>query len=243
MPIPDNWMMPPEQPELRIGEVHVWRASLECEPAILRRLQTILCASEIARAARFHFSRDRNHFVVGRGILRALLGAYLSKSPESLIFNYGPQDKPSLETRDGSSPVNFNLSHSHGLVVYAFALGREVGIDLELIRPEFAGDDIAERYFSPRELTKLRSLPQALRAEGFYNCWTRKEAYVKARGEGLQIPLHGFDVSLTPGEPDELQSPDRSHWALRSFKPAPGFVAAVVAAGKEWKLCKWEWLP
>ena len=243
MPTLDNWTVPPKHPALSSGVVHVWRASLECEPPVLRRLETTLCSTETARAARFHFLRDRNHFIAGRGILRALLGAYLSKPADSLRFNFGRQDKPSLEIQGLSPRVNFNLSHSHGLAVYAFALGREVGVDVELVRPEFIGDDIAERYFSPRELTKLRSLPQALRAEGFFNCWTRKEAYVKARGEGLQIPLHGFDVSLTPGEPDELQSPDRSHWALRSFKPAPGFVAAVVAAGKEWKLCKWEWLP
>jgi len=243
MPIPDDWKVPPEHPALPSGEVHVWRASLECERPVLRRLETTLCATETARAARFHFPRDRNYFVAARGILRALLGAYLSKTPDNLRFNYGPQDKPSLEIQDLDCPLNFNLSHSHGLAVYAFALGREVGVDVELIRPEFTGEDIAERYFSSRELTELRALSQDLRAEGFFNCWTRKEAYVKARGEGLQIPLKDFDVSLAPDEPPVLESGDSSRWSLRSFEPAPRYVAAVVAEGRDWQLRKWEWLP
>ena len=243
MPTLDNWTVPPKHPALSSGVVHVWRASLECEPPVLRRLESTLCSTETARAARFHFPRDRNHFIAARGILRALLGAYLSKPADSLRFNFGPQDKPSLEAQDLSPRVNFNLSHSHGLAVYAFALGREVGVDVELIRPEFTGNDIAERYFSSRELAELRALSQDLRAEGFFNCWTRKEAYVKARGEGLQIPLKDFDVSLTPGEPPVLESGDISRWSLRSFEPAPGYVAAVVVEGKDWQLRKWEWLP
>jgi 4'-phosphopantetheinyl transferase len=241
MPIPGNWITPHEHPALHHGELHIWRASLECAPAVLCGLETTLCAAETARAARFHFPRDRNYFVAGRGILRSLLGAYLRKSPESLKFIYGPQDKPALEIQDPSSPVNFNLSHSHGLAVYAFALVREVGVDVELIRPEFVSDDIAERYFSPSELEELRALPQDLRAEGFFNCWTRKEAYVKARGEGLQISLKDFDVSLTPGKAPELESVDSSRWSLRSFEPAPSYVAAVVAEGKDLKLLHWDW--
>jgi 4'-phosphopantetheinyl transferase len=243
MPISGNWTTPNDHPALHRGEVHVWRASLECEPDVLRRFETTLCAAEAARAARFHFPRDRNYFIAGRGILRTLLGSYLRRPPESLKFIYGPQDKPALEIQDPSSPVNFNLSHSYGLAVYAFALGREVGIDVELIRPEFTGNDIAERYFSPRELAELRALPQDLRAAGFFNCWTRKEAYVKARGEGLQIPLKDFDVSLTPGKPAKLESADSSRWSLRSFEPAPSYIAAAIAEGKDWKLCHWDWTP
>jgi 4'-phosphopantetheinyl transferase len=241
MSIPGNWIAPHQHPALHRGELHIWRASLECAPAVLLDLETTLCATETARAARFHFPRDRNYFVAGRGILRGLLGAYLGKSPEGLRFVYGPQDKPDLETQDPSFPVNFNLSHSHGLAVYAFALDLALGIDVELIRPEFTGDDIAERYFSPRELAELRALPQDQRAEGFFNCWTRKEAYVKARGEGLQIPLRDFDVSLAPGKTPTLESVDSSRWCLRSFEPAPGYVAAVVAEGKDSKLLYWDW--
>ena len=198
---------------------------------------------EKSRAARFRFARDRNHFIAARGILRELLGGYLHRSPAELEFDYGPSGKPALRTEGPSSPVRFNLSHSHGLAVYAFALGREVGIDLEPIRPDFAADDIAGRYFSTRELNELRALPPELRPEGFFLCWTRKEAYVKARGEGLQIPLDSFSVSLTPGEPEVLESADSSRWSLRSFEPAPRYVAAVVGEGQGWRLRHWERKP
>jgi 4'-phosphopantetheinyl transferase len=146
-----------------------------------------------------------------------------------------------LRTADGESPVHFNLSHSHGLAVYAFARNRELGIDLELIRQEFAGESIAERNFSARELDEWHRLPPELRAEAFFLCWTRKEAYVKARGEGLQIPLASFSVTLTPGQPEELHSLDGGRWLLHSFQPAPGYAAAVVGEGKDWRLLQWDW--
>jgi 4'-phosphopantetheinyl transferase len=138
-------------------------------------------------------------------------------------------------------PVHFNLSHSRGLAVYAFARSRELGIDLEPIRPEFAGENIAERHFSSQELNEWHRLPPELRAEAFFLCWTRKEAYVKARGEGLQIPLASFSVTLTPGQPEELHSPDAARWHLHSFQPAPGYAAAVVGEGKDWRLLQWDW--
>ncbi|MFZ0912892.1 MAG: 4'-phosphopantetheinyl transferase superfamily protein [Candidatus Korobacteraceae bacterium] len=137
--------------------------------------------------------------------------------------------------------IRFNLSHSHGLALYAFAYRREVGIDLELIQTDFGGEAVAERFFSPRELAQLRALSVELRAEGFFNCWTRKEAYVKARGDGLQIQLDSFDVSLTPGYPNALNSSDCLRWSLCSFQPAPQFVAAVVAEGRGWRLRHLEW--
>ncbi len=138
--------------------------------------------------------------------------------------------------------MRFNISHSHGLAVLAFARNREIGIDLEPIRPEFAGEEIAERYFSAQELAELRALPAALRPEGFFLCWTRKEAYVKARGLGLQVPLDSFSVSLTPGQPEILQSVDSARWSLRSFAPAPNFVAAIVEEGQDWHPRYWNWV-
>jgi 4'-phosphopantetheinyl transferase len=234
------WSAALTESELIEAEICVWRASLDCEPAALRRFEAELTPDEKSRAARFRIARDRDHFIAARGILRELLGGYLHRFPADLEFDYGPSGKPALRTGGPSSPLRFNLSHSHGLAVYAFALGREVGIDLESIRPDFAGDDIAGRYFSTRELNELRALPSELRPEGFFLCWTRKEAYVKARGEGLQIPLESFSVSLTPGQPEVLESADSSRWSLRSFQPAPRYVAAVVGEGKAWTLRHWE---
>jgi 4'-phosphopantetheinyl transferase len=244
MPITAVWATPRKNLALPEDEIHVWRVSLRAlERAVLERLETTLSPEEKSRADRFHFSRDRDCFVGSHGILRELLGNYLQRPATELEFCYGPQDKPELRTNDRVSPIHFNLSHSQGLAVYAFSRGREVGIDVEMIRPDFAGEEIAERYFSGIELAELRALPSELRAEGFFLCWTRKEAYVKARGAGLQIPLGSFNVSLTPGQPEKLESSDSSRWSLYSLQPAPRYVGAVVGEGKNWHLLNWEWSP
>jgi 4'-phosphopantetheinyl transferase len=223
------------------GEIHIWRANLALETAVLDRLRAVLSPDEQSRAARFHFARDRDHFIACRGALRMLLGAYLNISPDALEFCYGIHGKPALRVDDSQLSTRFNISHADGLAVLAFARGREVGIDLEPISAEFPGEEIAARYFSARELAELRALPLAQRAEGFSLCWTRKEAYAKALGLGLQIKLNSFSVSLTPGQPEELQSEDSRRWILRSFRPASHFVAAVVSDGPECEMRYWDW--
>jgi 4'-phosphopantetheinyl transferase len=128
------------------------------------------------------------------------------------------------------------------MALFGFAATRHLGVDVELVR-RFAGEKIAERYFSPQEITESCRLPAALQDEGFFLCWTRKEAYIKARGEGLQIPLKCFHVSLTPGEPERLQTSDGVDWSLRSLRPDSQYVGAVVGEGKGWKLRGWSWTP
>jgi|SRR5580658_347089 4'-phosphopantetheinyl transferase len=236
-----KWLAKPHELTLKDGEVHVWRAPLRLDAGVLDRVRSSLSADEGARANRFVFAVDRDSFVAARGILRELLGSYAGMAPEELKFDYGPQGKPALGP--AHPPIRFNLSHSHGLAVYAFARERQVGIDLELMRPEFAGDEIAERYFSSAELAELRALPHEARAEGFFLCWTRKEAYVKARGEGLQIPLTSFDVSLTPGKEAKLRSEDALRWELHSFEPGERYVGALVAEGRGLHLEYWNWAP
>ena len=139
----------------------------------------------------------------------------------------------------------FNLSHSHGLAVIAVGAGREVGIDVELLRPEFAGEDIAKRYFSAREVRELAQLPVGSRTEGFFRCWTRKEAYIKARGEGLHVPLDSFSVSLSPDRFPELLSADESRWKIESLVPSSEaerrYAAALVAEGKDWASRYFNW--
>jgi 4'-phosphopantetheinyl transferase len=127
------------------------------------------------------------------------------------------------------------------LALLAFALGRNLGIDVEFIRPEFPADEIAQRYFSPKEVMELRTLPPSLRAEGFYLCWTRKEAYIKATGEGLHVPLESFNVSLTPGRPERLESTDSGRWSMRSLYPDPFYAGALVAEGQQLRLRQWGW--
>jgi 4'-phosphopantetheinyl transferase len=225
------------------GEIHLWRASLDCEHARLERLEVLLSPDERSRADRFLFAIDRNRYIAGRGMLRELLGRYVNLPPGEVQLSYGVQGKPALRARTLETPLQFNLSHSHAIAIYAFARNRQLGVDIEQIRHEFSSEEIARRYFSPTELDELRSLPPDRRVQGFFHGWTRKEAYVKARGGGLQIPLESFDVSLTPGQPERLRSEDDSRWTLRSFQPAPGYVAAVVGEGKDWRLRRAVWRP
>ena len=242
MAFPVIWSPALKQFTLPTEEIHVWRASLNLDAAVMQRLKSNLCEDEISRADRFHFDCDRDHFIAARGILRELLSLYLNESPAAIRLIYGPQGKPALLEND-EARLHFNLSHSHGLSVLAFAHAREVGIDLEPIRRTFAGDDIAERYFSAAELVELRALPSWLKTDGFFLCWTRKEAYIKARGEGLHVPLDSFTVSLTPGQPEKLQSSDELRWKLQAFEPAEKFAGALVGEGQDWRARFWEWNP
>jgi 4'-phosphopantetheinyl transferase len=225
-----SWSRPAQDLALPKDELHIWLAWLDVEPEERTRLRSYLNKDEISRADRFVFPRDRDHFIVARGTLRELLGKYLHCAPDAVQFKTGRYGKLSL--LDDRDPLRFNLSHSHGLALYGFCMGRELGIDTEKIQPQFASEGIAERYFSAAEQRELRELPDELRDTAFFVCWTRKEAYVKAHGDGLQIALDSFDVSLKPGEPERLRSVDSNRWSLRSFTPAPEFVAAIIAEGK-----------
>ena len=242
-----EWSSVAENPALKSGEIHVWRALLSVDQPLLRHLESTLADDEKARAARFIFDRDRDHYIAARGILRDLLSGYIGCLAETIKFAYGPRGKPGLADPDSKSNVRFNLSHSHGLALVAVGAGREVGIDVELLRPEFAGDGIAKRYFSEREVRELTRLPVESRTEGFFRCWTRKEAYIKARGDGLHIPLDSFSVSLSQDRFPELSSADESRWKIESLIPArerePAYAAAVVAEGKEWTSQYFEWKP
>jgi 4'-phosphopantetheinyl transferase len=244
MSSPVEWPYAPETPPLTENEIHVWRASLAIDPAALQRLENSLAEDERARAGRFIFERDRNAFVAARGILRDLLGRYIPCAPETIEFAYGPRGKPAMaDSHQPRQRLSFNLSHAHGLALIGVGREREIGVDVELIRPEFAGEEIAKRYFSPQEIDELGRLPAELRAEGFFLCWTRKEAYIKAKGDGLHIPLESFDVSLTPGLPAKLKSADEARWSLRSLAPEPSYAAAIVAEGSDWQLRQWSWTP
>jgi 4'-phosphopantetheinyl transferase len=241
MAVATNWSRSPDGPRCGQHEVHVWRASLDCDHAVLQALEATLSLDERARASRFVFARDRDRFVAGRGILRSILGQYTNRPETSLEFVYEPEGKPRLDLLDSDPPIRFNVSHSQNVAVYAVSERRELGIDVEAIRPDVIGEELAERFFSSRELAEFRSLPPEQRQEGFFLCWTRKEAYVKARGSGLGIPLDSFDVSLTPGRAEQLIAADAARWTVRSFHPADGYVGAVVAGGGSWNLQLFEW--
>jgi 4'-phosphopantetheinyl transferase len=240
-----SWPTPHSHPELSRQTVHVWRASLECDSGQLDAFALTLSADERARAQRFLFERDRNFFIAARGILRNLLARYSGCTPRDIEFVYGPHGKPALSDRSASNQVRFSLSHSHGLAVMAVTREREIGVDVEKIQPERAGEEIAKRYFSPEEVEELLALPTDQRAEGFFLCWTRKEAYVKALGEGLRLPLDRFQVSLSPGKPARLYGAAGSRWNIEAFDPSlnsePRYVAAVVTEGKDSNAKYFEW--
>jgi len=237
-----DWPSPSGELQIADREVHVWRAFLDGAHAPVRRLEDVLSDDERARASRFVSSVDRDRFIAARGILRTLLGRYLRRPPASIAFAYETAGKPRLERPHQDPTIRFNVAHSGGLAAYAFTRDREVGVDVEAIRPDRAVDQIAERFFSAREVTELRALPQALRTEAFFRTWTRKEAYVKARGTGLGIPLDSFDVSVAPGKPDLLVSGDSRRWTLRSFCPADLCAGAVVVEGRDlvFRLLTWD---
>jgi 4'-phosphopantetheinyl transferase len=216
-------------------EVHLWQFSLRGDPARTEAFFDLLNEDERARAARFHFAEDRARFVMARGSLRRLLAGYLRQPPESIRFHYGPQGKPELAANDLEPRLSFNLSHSHEVGFCAVARGRQVGADVEKIRPE-AVDSIgtAEHFFTPGETQLIRSAPPETQAETFFRLWTRKEAYLKGHGKGLSMPLNEFEVSLEhPGirlvQPGGNQS---VKWFLHEFRPCPEYVAAVAVEGE-----------
>jgi 4'-phosphopantetheinyl transferase len=229
--------------KLQPGEVHVWFARLNRTPDRLARMRTVLDSDETARAARFVMDKHRNRFIAARAMLRDLLAGYLEQPPESIRLVYNEWGKPALAPGFAPLDLRFNLSHSGDLAMYAFALARDVGVDIEMIRADAAGDRIAENYFSPTEVATLRALPPDKQLEGFFNCWTRKEAYVKARGAGLSIDLKSFDVTLTPGDPAKiLRTPDSSRWSLSSFKPEQDCIAAIAIEGPPLNIANPRWL-
>lgn len=202
-------------------------------------MRLMLSADERDRADQYRFERDRNRYTVGRALLRALLARYCDAHPAELVFDYGGFGKPSL--KDGPS---FNLSHSGALALYAFADSGELGVDVELQNDDFAKDRIAERFFSPAEVRSLRALPAEQQPGAFLCCWTRKEAFIKARGDGLSLALDSFDVTLAPDVPAALlrtawsvREPRR--WHMRDLSDrAGGYVAALAIRAYETPVVK-----
>ncbi len=246
------WNVPPDDITLRGNEVHIWRASLNLPVSMVQDLKPILSAEEVTRAERFYFERDRHRHIIAHALLRILLGRYLGIETGQIRFSFNAYGKPFLDLDLGQdlssreTTLHFNLSHSHELALYAFTYARQVGIDVEHMRSNIDYLSLAEHYFSPRENAMLQELPEALRYEGFFNCWTRKEAYIKARGKGLSLPLDLFDVSLKPGEPAALlgsreDPPQTAYWSLRELAPGAGYAGALAVEGHDWDVCCWHY--
>lgn len=239
----DLWMPPPERLTLAAEEVHLWRASLAQAPYTVQTLLETLSPDERERAGKFHFHRDYESFVIARGVLRNIISRYVNVPPDELRFSYDRYGKPRLSSCE--TPLCFNLSHAKAIALYAVSRVDATGVDVEYVREDFATAEIAERFFSADELSGLRALPPELRTAGFFTCWTRKEAYIKALGEGLSHPLDRFTVSLVPGQPARLLSTDvpgeTSRWTLMELQAGTGYIASLAIEGKVGAVRYWQW--
>ena len=218
------------QLELSGREVQLWIVRLEALESTFARALSWLSGDEADRAARFRFEKHRRVFVLGRAVLRVLAANYLRMAPADVSFTYGPKGKPALA--GAPCPLDFNVSNSGDLAAYAFTLNCEIGVDVEHRRRMADIEAIAERFFAPAEVAELMNLAESDRYEGFFNCWTRKEAYIKAVGEGLSVPLNSFQVTLRPGAAPRMVGLNGSataaeRWTLHAFTPAPDYAGAI----------------
>lgn len=243
-----DWTEPRTVPVLGKDEVHVWLASLDAKPDEVSRYYQVLSEDERDRADRYRFEWVRTHFIKGRWLLRQLLSHYVAISASDLKFRTGTYGKPELNQRIAGQDISLNLSHSKGMALFAFSRGLELGVDIEWICPESVTDELIRHVFSPTEQKVLFSLSSSSRIQGFFNGWTRKEAYLKGRGDGLYFPLKSFTVRLHPAESAELiwveDDPEEvTRWSLREL-PAPlGYAAALAVKGKNWSITHLQFSP
>ena len=238
------WAPPPSEFKASHDEIHVWRAFLNIAPSWVKSLSQVLSTDESERAERFRFQRDRQDFIVTRALLRILVGRYLRRDPNQVQFSYGTYGKPSL-AGEGDQALRFNLSHSQGLALYAFTRGRQIGVDVECVRENRDTEAIAERFFSTQEIVAIESLPEPIKQRAFFACWTRKEAYLKARGDGLSGAMDSFSVSVNPGEPAvflnaQNDPQESSRWSLAALDPDSRYIGALAVEGWHWRLLCWQ---
>jgi 4'-phosphopantetheinyl transferase len=227
-----SWTHTPAAQKIASHQIHIWRAALDATALQTEQLQAFLSADEIARADRFHFEKDRLRYIVARGTLRQILGLYLKSAPHALQFDYTHFGKPFLPSETAKIGINFNLSHSGDMVLYAITRGQCVGIDLEKINPTIAIEQIAQRFFSPAEITALHAAPGDQRDQLFFLYWTRKEAILKATGKGVAFPLEKVNVSqqANHGWSPVLLSDDsekKQQWFTQDLFPDAGYQAAI----------------
>jgi 4'-phosphopantetheinyl transferase len=237
------WQPAPENLLLSPDEVHIWRAEIDQSQDLQAQLALTLSADEQTRANRFYFPLHQQRFIVGRGILRNILGRYLGKDPRELEFCYSDRGKPTLAASDAS--LCFNLSHSQGLALYAIARQRSVGIDLEYIRSMDDAAQLAQRFFTPKEAQLLQTAPEAQKQTTFFHLWTCKEAYLKATGEGI-AGLRKVEIALYDGEQPQLLNLERNlglidQWSVHQLTIDSNYAAAYAIAGQQCQLSCWEW--
>lgn len=246
MPHTSKWNLPEGNIDLLTEDVHVWCAFLDVKEDELQLFQQTLDSEEQLRADRFYFELDRTRFIVSHGLLRIILGSYMNIEPDKLQFSYGPQGKPFLAESFQGKKLEFNMSHSHEFALYAVTFNRQVGVDLEHIYRFAETDSLAYQILSKQEKTAWRKYPVNEKLDLLFRYWTCKEAYVKATGEGIAQPLEKIHISLNQGSEVRFISINRSvrealRWSLQELYPFPGFAAALVVEGFDYRLNHWQW--
>ncbi len=243
---PNLWLRPSDHLSLKDNEIHIWRADLNQKLLYVEMLFNTLIPDERQRAVNYYFEKDRQRFIVARGILRKILGKYLNIPSAQIRFSSNRYGKPDLDVGTDDNWLCFNVSYSRELALYAVTRRQEVGLDVEFIDEKSANLEIAERFFSPTEVSNLKTLPVHLQTAAFFSCWTRKEAYIKAVGKGLSHSLQQFTVSVIPEElfpllstADNFQEP--GHWSLITLSPDPNYAAALAVEGSIRTIQQWQW--
>ena len=247
IPLFANWHQDPEHITLDNTHVHVWKFPLDLDDRTVTRLDGILNRDEQRRARRFRFARHRVRFTVARGRLRMLLGRYMNLAPEAVVFGYSRRGKPEL-LGNQSWRLTFNISHSRDIALAAFALQRDVGIDVERIRSDTQFGKIAKRYFTHAEAAALQEFTESQKPTAFFRCWTLKEAYLKARGGGLAMGLDSVEVIVRPDARARItrireEVPQPGNWRFAELLPGKGYVAALAVAGGDVKVHCYHWPP
>ena len=238
-----HWQRPAALPDLERDDVHIWAVDLTRPSPSLQLVRQLLAADELERANKFHFDEDREFYIYARGVLRLLIGRYQKLPPEDVTLVYGEQGKPALAE---DSSLTFNVSHAFGVALIGFARKRDIGVDIEMIRPLSDARAVARRSFSATEFEEWTAVAEPQKMQAFFNCWTRKEAYIKATGQGLACPLGSFAVTLVPEETAALlhingSQVQAAQWHLEAVVPAQNYVGAVLVAGSDWTLSQFAW--
>lgn len=217
--------------------IHIWQTNLDVTPKQITHLQDTLSIEESQRATRFKFPHLQQRFIAAKGILRILLGKYLNQLPGSIKFSYGSYGKPELDPQlFSTSSLQFNQSDSKSFALYAFTKQHPIGVDIECIRTDIEAFSLAKRFFSPSEIVALKNQPAEQQITAFFRIWTRKEAFIKAVGEGLSFPLNEFEVNLDEESAKLLSIRTNAmvaaQWTLLTLKPSSGYIGAVAVEDK-----------
>jgi 4'-phosphopantetheinyl transferase len=220
--------------------VHVWAVRLDDESVDLDGGRELFSPDERERAVRFHFERDRRRYLIAHIALHKILGRYLQMDPATLYFELGSNGKPKLPVALAASGIDFNLSHSHEMALLAVNRIGEIGVDIEYVKPDFKFQEIAERFFTAKEVAALRGLPTDLQCQAFFKCWTSKEAFLKAKGTGLSGKLD--EVEITLGAQDQvLIQASVTGWSLSELDPIEAYESALVVAGSPVSIHCYHW--